>query len=345
MSSPSSIKKIILLLMTLAVVAVVGLLAWNAVGHPFPTAKTSTVMPTDSPATTSTTATASTPATTSTTAAAVTTTAVPSPSVTLPATTAATTAINSGAYSAYNNTNTSWWFNHPAQLGKDMPSTINAGIAALVDRYRGIWRQATTEKVVYLTMDEGYERNDNTTRILGIAAQKGIKITFFITGDYLEYKPSSGPTGVDLVRRMRSEGHLTASHTWSHPNQATMIDTEGVQAMVNDMQRLDRLYSDLFGTPIARYLRPPQGAYSERTLKVLSDLGYRAVFWSFAYRDWITTEQPNPEQALAQIVGELHPGAVYLLHAVSDTNVQILPGFIDAALARGYRFDTIDKIP
>jgi peptidoglycan-N-acetylmuramic acid deacetylase len=104
---------------------------------------------------------------------------------------------------------------------------------------------------------------------------------------------------------MRAEGHLVGSHTWGHPNQAELIAAEGVDSMVADMHRLEDAYLSLTGDR-SLLSCPPQGAYSERTLKVLSDIGYRSVFWSFAYRDWITTEQPDPAAALQQIVSELH---------------------------------------
>ncbi len=244
------------------------------------------------------------------------------------------------SYDAYNNSSMGWWFRHveAADYGKDIPTTIDGGVAALLARYNGIWQQDTAEKVIYLTMDEGYEYLDNTTRILDIAANKGVKINFFITGDYIT-------RATDLVLRMHAEGHLICSHTWSHPHQAELLASDGVAAVVEDVQRLERAYQDLTGEAIAPFLRPPQGAYSERSLKVLQDIGYRAVFWSFAYRDWITTEQPNPAESLAQIVGELHPGAVYLLHAVSTTNVSILPDLIDTAHARGYRFALLNEFP
>ena len=37
-------------------------------------------------------------------------------------------------------------------------------------------------------------------------------------------------------------------------------------------------------------------------------------------------------------MNDLHPGAIYLLHARSDTNVAILGDFIDAARAAGFEF-------
>ena len=39
--------------------------------------------------------------------------------------------------------------------------------------------------------------------------------------------------------------------------------------------------------------------------------------------------QPDPEQAFQKITGKSHNGAVYLLHAVSETNAAILGRVID----------------
>ena len=67
-------------------------------------------------------------------------------------------------------------------------------------------------------------------------------------------------------------------------------------------------------------------------------MGYRSVFWSFAYRDWLVDDQPDPAQALETICSKAHPGAIYLLHAVSQTNTQILGQVIDRLRAEGYEF-------
>ena len=34
-----------------------------------------------------------------------------------------------------------------------------------------------------------------------------------------------------------------------------------------------------------KYIRPPKGEFSERTLKITNSLGYKTVMWSFAYED------------------------------------------------------------
>ena len=84
--------------------------------------------------------------------------------------------------------------------------------------------------------------------------------------------------------------------------------------------------------------RYPAGIYSEQSLALIQQLGYRSVFWSFAYKDWVTDQQPEPTKALETLEKKLHPGAIYLLHAVSETNAQIMGQFIDQTRAQGYEF-------
>ncbi len=187
-------------------------------------------------------------------------------------------------------------------------------------------------------MDEGYEYEENTREILDIAREKDVPIAFFITGTYLRNRP-------DLVRRMVSEGHLVLNHTDHHPNLAKLLSDKGTVAVMAELDKLADDFATVTGSTMPRLVRPPEGTYSERLLGLMKLNGYRAVFWSFAYRDWITDDQPDPEYALDLVLGELHDGSVLLLHAVSDTNVAILPQMIDAARKRGYRFGKLTEIP
>lgn len=38
---------------------------------------------------------------------------------------------------------------------------------------------------------------------------------------------------------------------------------------------------------MVKYIRPPKGEYSERTIEYTNTLGYKTVMWSFAYDDWV----------------------------------------------------------
>ena len=87
--------------------------------------------------------------------------------------------------------------------------------------------------------------------------------------------------------------------------------------------------------------RFPAGIYSEQMLALCKSMGLRSVFWSFAHADWDPASQPARASSLQKLKERLHPGAVYLLHAVSATNTAILGDFIDYAQSQGYYFQLI----
>ena len=75
-----------------------------------------------------------------------------------------------------------------------------------------------------------------------------------------------------------------------------------------------------------RYFRFPSGNFNEQTLAVVQSMGYKSVFWSFAYKDWLTDDQPDPKESEERIVKAACPGNIYLLHAVSSTNARVQLG-------------------
>jgi len=75
-----------------------------------------------------------------------------------------------------------------------------------------------------------------------------------------------------------------------------------------------------------------------------NELGYKTIFWSLAYVDWLADEQPSHEEAFSKLLTRVHPGAVILLHSTSKTNAEILGELIDQYRAMGYTFDSLDHI-
>ena len=92
-----------------------------------------------------------------------------------------------------------------------------------------------------------------------------------------------------------------------------------------------------------KYMRPPKGEYSERTLSVCNSLGYKTVMWSFAYEDWDEKNQPNEEKSKQKILNNLHNGEIMLLHATSKTNTNILDSVIKEVKSQGYEIKSIDE--
>ena len=80
-----------------------------------------------------------------------------------------------------------------------------------------------------------------------------------------------------------------------------------------EVMNLHQTIKEKFGYEM-KYIRPPKGEFSERTLKITNSLGYKTVMWSFAYEDWNEDNQPDEEKAKKKILDNLHNGEIMLLH-------------------------------
>mgnify|MGYP002567451913 CR=1 FL=1 len=212
------------------------------------------------------------------------------------------------------------------------PPVGNATAQSLA-QYDAYYVGDTTQKVLYLTFDCGYE-NGYTAQILDVLKDHQASAAFFVVGHMIQSSP-------DLIRRMVQEGHIVGNHTFHHPDMSAISDQSKFQ---QELEELEQLYQETTGQTLPRFYRPPQGKYSEENLRQAQALGYRTVFWSLAYVDWYQDEQPTPEQAFEKLVPRVHPGAVVLLHSTSSTNAAILDELLTRWEELGYSFGRLEEI-
>lgn len=240
------------------------------------------------------------------------------------------------AYSATNeiipeNSEMNWYF---VTRGKDnLPEGPKESLGVLKD-YDAYFLGDTENKVIYLTFDEGYE-NGYTEKILDVLKDEGVPAAFFVVKPYITQNP-------DIVKRMADEGHLVCNHTSHHPSMASITDPDKFKLEFTDVEDA---YREVVGTEMPKFFRPPMGKYSVNSLKQTKDLGYKSIFWSFAYKDWLKDDQPAEEFAIKKITNGVHPGCIMLLHAVSKTNTNVLKTVIEQIKADGYEFKSLNELP
>ena len=208
----------------------------------------------------------------------------------------------------------------------------NAGVDQL-KRYDAAYIGDTSQKVLYLTFDAGYE-NGCTEKILDTLKKHQVSAAFFLVGNYIQ-------RNADLVRRMVEEGHIVGNHTMHHYDMSKISDKE---TFAKELRDLEALYKETTGQELPKYYRPPQGIYSEENLKMAQELGYKTVFWSLAYVDWNNDAQPTAGEAFAKLLPRTHSGAVVLLHSTSKTNAEILDELLTKWEEEGSRFGTLDEL-
>jgi peptidoglycan/xylan/chitin deacetylase (PgdA/CDA1 family) len=97
---------------------------------------------------------------------------------------------------------------------------------------------------IAMTFDDGPHAT-NTPKLLEMAAQRHIKLTFFVLGECVEQNP-------DVLRREVAEGHEIGNHSWSHPNLAKLSDAD----VRSQLQRTEDLIEKTAGIK-PKLMRPP----------------------------------------------------------------------------------------
>lgn len=189
-------------------------------------------------------------------------------------------------------------------------------------------REDETDKVVYLTFDEGYEYG-MTPSILDTLKEKEVRAVFFVTLPFIKENP-------DLVQRMIDEGHIVGNHTVTHPADG-LPSLATLEEQANEITTVHEYMKENYDYEMWLF-RYPTGKFSEQSLALVNSLGYASVFWTFAYLDYDVNNQPDEAEALQKLKDKICPGSIMLLHGESQTNANILGEFIDWGRAEGYTF-------
>jgi len=199
--------------------------------------------------------------------------------------------------------------------------------------YNAYYLGDTSEKTIYLTFDEGYEYGF-TPAILDTLKENDVKACFFLTKAFIKSQP-------ELAKRIKEEGHVAGNHTVTHPSLPSKNDED----IVYELEETARYYKEMTGYDMDMFLRPPMGEFSERTLDISNKLGYKTIFWSLAYKDYDVNNQPGKEYAYKHVMDNYHPGGIFLLHAVSQSNTEALDDIIKGLKAEGYTFKSLYDLP
>lgn len=200
----------------------------------------------------------------------------------------------------------------------------------LIEKYNGMAIGNKESKDIYVTFDLGYEAG-YTAKILDVLKENNVPAAFFITAHYVN-------TASDLVQRMIDEGHIVGNHTVNHKSMPSISEAE----LEKELMNLHTGIYEKFGYEM-KYVRPPKGEYSERSLNTTVKLGYIPVMWSFAYADWDEAKQPSQSDGINKIINNVHNGEIMLLHATSKTNMEILDTVIKQIKDMGYEFKSLDE--
>ena len=181
------------------------------------------------------------------------------------------------------------------------------------------------QRYIALTFDDG-PRKGTTDRLLDGLRERGASATFFVVGE-------EAAANLELVKRMKAEGHQIGNHTWSH----VRLEDAPQKNAQQEIEKTEALLTELLG-PGEYWLRPPYGLISQETAKLLK---VPMVKWSVDPRDWESRDTAKVVQA---VLKDVKSNSIILLHDIYPTSVDAALKIVDALQNEGYCFVTVEEL-
>lgn len=188
----------------------------------------------------------------------------------------------------------------------------------------------TTEKKVALSFDAAWG-NEDTREILSILKKHDVRVTFFMTGGWVESYPED-------VKAIYEAGHDLGNHSENHKNMSQLsVDEvkEEIQLVHDKVKTLTGVEMELF--------RPPYGDYDNEVITTLTDMNYFTVQWDVDSLDW----KDYGVDRLIKTVCEhknLGNGSIILMHNGAKYTAKALDSILTELKAQGYQIVPVSEL-
>ena len=188
-----------------------------------------------------------------------------------------------------------------------------------------VYFEKKNRKVVALTFDDG-PNPATTNQALDTLSKYGIKATFFVLG-----KNVSG--NEEILKRMKSDGHVIGNHSWSHPVLSKLSLDEAKKQITDTEDALTKVLGSS-----SKLMRPPYGAITD---DIRNSLDLSFIMWDVDSLDW---KSKNEASILTEIQRQVKNGSIILMHDIHVETVNALPKVIDYLKEQGYEFVTVPEM-
>lgn len=202
-----------------------------------------------------------------------------------------------------------------------------------------IWDIATTEKIIYLTFDDG-PTPEITNWTLKTLNAYNAKATFFCIGKNIEQHP-------DIFENIIIDGHAIGNHThnhikgWKSKTKIYLANIFEADSIIRNQMPL--ISHDKQQSLSVKLFRPPYGQITPKQGKNLIDLGYKIIMWDVLSFDW--EKDVTPEKCLKNVVSNTTYGSVVVFHdsVKASKNMQYtLPKVLEYFSKKGFRFEALE---
>ena len=209
------------------------------------------------------------------------------------------------------------------------PEAISTGGAAS-GRELPIYCVQTEEPRIALSFDAAWG-NEDTAQILEILKKHDVKVTFFMTGGWVENYPED-------VKAILKAGHDLGNHSENHKNMSQLSDTEKKE----ELMKVHNKVKELTGYEMSLF-RPPYGDYDNAVVKTARECGYYTIQWDVDSLDW---KDYGVDSIIKTVTEHKHlgNGSIILCHNGAKYTAQALDTLITTLKGKGYSFVPISEL-
>ncbi len=164
--------------------------------------------------------------------------------------------------------------------------------------------------------------------MLEVLEKYHVKTTFFVGGSWV-----AGNT--KTLKAIHSAGHEIGNHGYYHKDHAK-IDAAQNKKEISSAHEAVR---DVLGIEMDLFA-PPSGSFSDSTLSVAAELGYRTVMWT---RDTVDWRDHDADLIYRRAVKNLKGGDLILMHPTECT-LNALERIIASVFAQNLRIAPVSEV-
>lgn len=189
---------------------------------------------------------------------------------------------------------------------------------------------ASQNRQVALTFDDGPDEVF-TVGVLDVLKEYDVHATFFFKGNQLERYAS-------VVKRAYEEGNLIESHAYSHQELNKMSKPD----IDKEIVATDKAFARVLGVQPAM-IRPPFGAINKDVLQACENESEKIILWSIDTLDW---SQAEPEHIAQNVLQNVRPGDIILMHSCEDreATIEALPIIIEGLKEKGFEIVDLSEL-
>lgn len=173
--------------------------------------------------------------------------------------------------------------------------------------------------------------NEDTEKILETLKKHNVKVTFFMTGGWIEKYPND-------VKAIAAAGHDLGNHSENHKQMSQLSAEECKEELIKPHDKVKKLT----GKDMILF-RPPYGDYNDTLIQVCRENHYYPIQWDVDSLDW---KDYDASTIINKVTKHKHlgNGSIILCHNGGKHTAEALDEMITILKQKGYTLVPISKL-